>query len=123
MTAQAHMKETYYNDETEETYNTFQEFLESVDKYWWYHNIGTSDSCDDDRYFKLVHEEVLESYLDFKRGYKTIQYIYEALDGSYWGIDLTNYHHGENDLDHNTTVWRQFNKTKRRVTITEWKEV
>ena len=43
------------------------------------------------------------------------------------GINLidtaTNYHHGENDLDHNTTVWRQFNKTKRRVTITEWKEV
>ena len=109
----------------DEEYETFEEYVAAIPMWML-------DGYQDIPFLKLHHEEVLDHYVDFKRGYEENLYIleedYEATgrpqppkkDRKYYGFQMTQYNHGETG-DHTEVV--PYELKSRRVTIKKWEEV
>ena len=131
-------------DEYEEHYMSkmsFEDFLkvigpdiiEPVDyiDYLIENNLGRDAHDNDFEFMKEVDYKTLEAYVDYKRGYETMLYIYELdykafgikppkkTERDYLGVRFTHYQHGEM-TDFEISRYKQ--RTK-KITVKEWQPV
>ena len=106
-------------------YDTFEEYVEAIDEETFY-----EDRCPE--YLIEEHQEVVDHYVDFKRGYEETLYVFSEdyaatgrtkpakKDRKYYGVSITEYNHGE------TSDWEGFSTYElksRRITVKEWTQV
>jgi hypothetical protein len=109
-----------------EEYETFEEYVAAIDENTFYE----WDRCP--QYLISEHEEVVDHYVDFKRGYEETLYVFSEdyaatgrpkprkKDRKYYGVSITEYNHGE------TSDWEGFEPYElqsRRITVKEWHPV
>ena len=107
-------------------YDTFEEYVEAIDEETFY-----EDRCPE--YLIEEHQEVVDHYVDFKRGYEETLYVFSEdyaatgrpkpakKDRKYYGVSLTEYTH-----DYYDNEWDGFSTyelTSRRITVKEWHQV
>jgi|TARA_R100000081_G_C4778359_1_gene149966 hypothetical protein len=116
----------FYNDYNEQTHDTLDDYAASI---------SDDQLLEYDRelpFLKLVHEEIIDSYVDYKRGYEVALYIFEEdyratgrerplkKDRVYYGAKLTHLQSGD------WCEWTGFSRydmRTRRITVKEWRKI
>lgn len=113
----------------DEEYETFEEYVAGIHSGWL-----EEQGYYDIPFLKLHHEEVLDHYVDFKRGYEEkliiLEEDYKATgrpkppkkDRKYYGFQMTEYNHGESG-EYTDLVPYELKSRRVTRTIKKWEEV
>ena len=119
-------EEGFYVERFDTTYASFDEYVRSIDQdTFLQYDFGAP-------FLTQIHEEMIDAYADYKRGYEQWLYIFEEdyaetgrkrprkADRKYYGVSICRYNWG----DHGEyTGFQPYELQTRRVTVKEWKKV